>query len=95
MLFPVCVFASPGAENSWSEEGVGLLIISPKCFCIAQQAEYIVQRLFVSSDQNVSSVLVISDWCVSDELMLLAASHTILQNSLQVKEVGNCSLVSE
>lgn len=36
-----CVFASPGAENSWSEEGVGSLIVSPKCFCIAQQTVHL------------------------------------------------------
>lgn len=38
-------FGSPGAENSWSEEGVRLLIINPKCSSIAWQIECIVQRV--------------------------------------------------
>lgn len=49
-----CVSTSPGAESSWSEEGVGPLIVSPECSGIAQQTEYTVRGLFVSSDQNIS-----------------------------------------
>lgn len=76
-----CVFASPGAEDSWGEEGLDRLLLVLSTFVLPSRQTTQFRGLFVSSDQSISRMSVIWDWCVSDELLFLAASHTVLQNS--------------
>lgn len=88
-----CVFASPSAENSWSEEGVGPLIVSLKCFCIAQQTVH-------RSERCLFQVMGAFQGCQSFEidvfLMNLSSwQHlTMLQNSLQIKSLETCKWVA-